>query len=199
MQLKCFIYPEKLIVRLGKSERTPAQLFFRYILWLSLIPPVSAFFGTYFYGWPFGVAQPIAISFEVALMIAIFYALALIAGFLVTAFIIKWMAQTYAEKASLKDCFAVVAVMETPILIGGFLHLYPSILLHILVLAPVFAWSVYLLFISIPILLKTDQDRGIFMGCSILVYLTTAFVSLLGFSAALWVYGIGPSLGVWYG
>jgi hypothetical protein len=42
--------------------------------------------------------------------------------------------------------------------------IYPSLLFHVIVLPPVFALSGYLLFTSIPLLLKTDYDRGIFMG-----------------------------------
>ncbi|SMN02060.1 hypothetical protein SPONN_377 [uncultured Candidatus Thioglobus sp.] len=52
------------------------------------------------------------------------------------------------------------------------------------------------MFTSIPILLKTDYDRGIFMGCALLGFVVTAGVSLLGASTVAWVNGIGPNLGV---
>ncbi|MGI9311825.1 MAG: Yip1 family protein [bacterium] len=187
---------EKRLAQLARSRQTPARLFFGYALWIGLIPPVSAFFGTWRHGWPLGVAEPIAVSPPEALAIAALYALALIVGFLATALVIKWMAATYAEQADLRGCFAVVAVAGTPIMLGGVAHLYPSILLHIIILAPVFAFSAYLLFAAIPPLLRTNRDRGVLMGCAVLGFLVTAFLSLLGLSAILWVHGVGPDLGV---
>ena len=185
-----------LINNLSCSNYSPARLFFGYSIWLLLIPPVSAFFGTYYYGWSLGISDPIRLSLSESVAISIFYTLAIITGFLTTAFVIKWMSAVYAPKATLKDAFAVVTVVTTPIMLAGVAHLYPSVLFHVIVLSPVFAWSGYLLFYSIPILLKTDYDRGIFMGCAVLGYLVTAGISLLGVSAIAWVYGIGPNLAV---
>ncbi|MBE8189311.1 MAG: YIP1 family protein [Candidatus Thioglobus sp.] len=187
---------QNIIQRLAKSNYSSPQLFFGYIFWIGLIPPVSAFFGTYLYGWPLGVVEPVRLSLAQAAAVSIFYELALMAGFISTAIVIKWMASVYAPKATLKDAFMVIAVAGTPIMIGGVAHIYPSILFHVLALSPIFAWSGYLFFISIPIFLKTNQDRGIFMGCAVLGYLVTAFLSLLGLSAIAWVNGIGPNLGV---
>ncbi|HIE78110.1 MAG TPA: DUF1282 domain-containing protein [Candidatus Thioglobus sp.] len=184
------------ISRLSKANYSPAQLFFGYSIWLGLVPPVSAFFGTYYNGWSLGISDPIKLSFSQSLAISIFYALALIVGFLVTAFVIKWMATVYAPESTLNDAFAVVSVVGTPIMLAGVVHLYPSVLLHIIVLSPIFAWSCYILFCALPILLKIDNDRGIFMGCAVLGFLVTAFLALLGISTIAWVYGIGPNLGV---
>ena len=184
------------IVDLSELQDSAIPSFLKYSLWLGFIPPVSAFFGTYLYGWPLGVLEPIRLTFEQAFSVSIFYAIALLAGFFATAFVIKWMAKVYASKASLKDCFMVVSVSGAPIMLGGIAHLYPSILFHIIILSPVFAFSCYLLFTSIPIFLKTNQDKGIFMGCAVLGYLVTAFLSLLGLSVISWVHGIGPNLGI---
>lgn len=181
---------------LANSHYSPAQLFFGFSFWLILIPPVSAFFGTHYFGWSLGVGDPIILSTETSVIISIFYALSLMAGFFISAFVIKWMATVYAPKATLKDAFAVVTIISSPIMIGGLAHLYPSVLFHVAILSPIFILSGYLLFISIPVLLKTDYERGIFMGCSVLGYVATAFLCFLGISATAWVQGIGPNLGV---
>jgi hypothetical protein len=77
-------------------------------------------------------------------------------------------------KPNSNGAFAVVTVITTPIMLAGVAHLYPSLLFHVIVLPPVFALSGYLLFTSIPLLLKTDYDRGIFMGCSLFGFISTA-------------------------
>ncbi len=187
---------KKLINHLARSEYSSAQLFFGYSIWLILIPPVSAFFGSYYYGWSLGVGDPIRLSLSESVIISIFYALALMAAWFITAFVIKWMASIYAPKATLKDAFALVSVVTTPIMLGGVAHLYPSILFQIIVLSPIFALSGYVLFTSIPVLLKTDYDRGVFMGCSLLAYVVTGFLCFLGIVSAAWVHGIGLNLGV---
>lgn len=184
------------IERLAQAEYSPAKLFFGFSIWLILIPPVSAFFGAYYTGWSMNFEAPTHLSFVQSISIAIFYGLALIVGFLIMAFVIQWMANVYAPKATLKDAFAVTTVATTPIMLAGIAHLYPSVLFHIIVLSPIFVLSGYLLFTSIPILLKTDYDRGIFMGCALLGFVVTAGVSLLGASTVAWVNGIGPNLGV---
>ena len=187
---------QKTIERLVSAEYSSAKLFFGFSIWLILIPPVSAFFGMHYYGWSLGISDPIRLSIVQSLSIAIFYFLALVAGFFITALIIKWMSAVYAPKATLNGAFAVVTVVTTPIMLAGVAHLYPSLLFHVIVLPPVFALSGYLLFTSIPLLLKTDYDRGIFMGCSLFGFISTAGISLLGLSAIAWVHGIGPNLGV---
>lgn len=185
-----------IIKRLADSQYSPAQLFFGFSVWLILIPPISAFYGTYYYGWSLGIGEPIRLSLSESIAISIFYALALMLAWFITAFIVKWMAAIYAPKATLKDAFAVVTLITTPIMLGGIAHIYPSVLFHIIVLSPIFALSGYLLFASIPVLLKTDYDRGVFMGCSLLGYVVTGFLCFLGIVTIAWVQGIGPNLGV---
>ncbi|BAS67215.1 MAG: DUF1282 domain-containing protein [Gammaproteobacteria bacterium] len=184
------------IQRLVDSQYSPAKLFFGFSVWLILIPPISAFYGSYYTGWSLGIGEPIHLSFSESIAIAIFYAMALIIAWFLTAFIIKWMSRVYAPEATLKDAFAVVTVVTTPIMIGGFAHLYPSVLFHVVALTPVFILSGYLLFASIPVLLKTNYDRGIFMGCSLLGFVATGFLCFLGIVTTAWVQGIGPNLGV---
>ncbi|VVM19401.1 hypothetical protein BSPWISOXPB_1018 [uncultured Gammaproteobacteria bacterium] len=87
------------------------------------------------------------------------------------------MSAVYAPKATLNGAFAVVTVVTTPIMLAGIAHLYPSLLFHVIVLPPVFALSGYLLFTSIPLLLKTDYDRGILWVAHCLVsYQLLAFL-----------------------
>jgi hypothetical protein len=184
------------IKRLAQLEYSPAKLFFGFSFWLILIPPVSAFFGTYYYGWSMGVSDPIRFTLLESIIISIVYGFALIIGFLITTLVIKWLSTIYAPKATLKDAFVVVTVTTTPIMLAGIAHLNPSMLFHVIVLSPIFLLSGYLLFTSIPVLLKTDFDRGIFIGCAVLGYLVTAFLSLLTITIIAWVNGLGPNLGV---
>lgn len=45
-------------------------------------------------------------------------------------------------------------------------------------------------------MLHTTPERGMLMASSLIGYLLVAFVSLLGITVVLWIYGLGPSMGV---
>jgi len=44
------------------------------------------------------------------------------------------------------------------------------------------------------VVMKIPPERGMLMSSSLVGWLLVAFVSLLGLSAALWTYGIGPNV-----
>ena len=53
-----------------------------------------------------------------------------------------------------------------------------------------------LLYRGLPVVMKIPPERGMLMSSSLVGWLLVAFVSLLGISAGLWTYGLGPSVGV---
>ena len=106
------------------------------------------------------------------------------------------MAATYGARHSLGIHLAMITVVGAPLAIGSIIHLYPDIFINILVLVPVLIWSMYLLYRGLPIVLHTTPERGMLMASSLIGYLLVALVSLLGITVVLWIYGMGPSMGV---
>jgi hypothetical protein len=80
--------------------------------------------------------------------------------------------------------------------IASIAHLFPDVLVNVLVMIPTMIWSMYLLYKGIPIVLDTPPERGMLMASSLVGWLLVAAVSLLGISMGLWTMGLGPSLGV---
>jgi len=62
------------------------------------------------------------------------------------------------------------------------------------VLIPSLLWAITLLYRGLPVVMKIPPERGMLMSSSLVGWLLVAFVSLLGLSAALWTYGIGPNV-----
>ena len=130
------------------------------------------------------------------LLVSAGYFLVLIVGLFSTAFISTWMASTYGASTSLGKHVALITIIGQPLALASIVHLFPDVLVNVLVLIPIMIWSMYLLYKGIPIALDTPPERGMLMASSLVGWLLVAAVSLLGISMALWTAGVGPLLGV---
>ena len=177
------------------AESPPAtRVFFRFALWISLLPPLFAYVGTVNFGWRLGV-EPVFFPQPVVLAVCAAYFAALLLGFLSSAVIARWMAATYDASQSLGRCLALMAIVCAPLAVGSIAHLYPNAVLNVLVLVPVLIWCVFLLYRGLPVVLGTGPNRGMLMASALIAYLMVAVVSLLGVTVALWGSGIGPRIG----
>jgi hypothetical protein len=195
LQLGRILFSPNAVFQAVANESPPAgRVFFRIALWLGLLPPLFAYFGTTRFGWRLGV-EPVYLPQSKVLAICAVYFGALLVGFLSSAIIARWMAATYDASQSLGRCLALMAIVGAPLAVGSVIHLYPHAFLNVLVLVPVLIWCMYLLYRGLPIVLATGPNRGMLMASALIAYLLVALVSLLGLTVALWGKGIGPSLG----
>ncbi len=186
--------PQAVFDALAAAEPSAPKVFFGFALWLGLLPPLFAYIGTVNFGWRLGV-EPVYLPQPTVLAICAAYFVALLFGFLSSAFIARWMAVTYDASQSLGRCLALMAIVGAPLAVGSVVHLYPHGFFNILVLVPVLIWCMYLLYRGLPVVLGTGPNRGMLMASALIAYLFVAFVSLLGITVALWGSGIGPLIG----
>lgn len=177
------------------AESPPAsRVFFRFALWIGLLPPVFAYIGTTLFGWRLGV-EPVFLPPAAVLGISVAYFAALLFGFVSGAVVARWMAVTYDASQSFGRCLALMAIVGAPLAVGSVVHLYPHVFFNVLVLVPVLIWCMYLLYRGLPVVLATGANRGMLMASALIAYLFVAFVSLLGITVAIWGSGIGPQIG----
>jgi hypothetical protein len=188
--------PTAVFEELSDTRPEPHIIFFKYIVWLAIIPPVFSFIGASNFGWRLGAAEPLFVPTGELVMISMAYFFALVFGFVSTAIVAQWMALTYGARHSLGIHFALVTIIAAPLVVGSAIHLFPSVFINIVVLIPTLMWSMYLLYKGLPIVLKINPERGMLMASALIGYLLVAAVSLLGITVALWGRGIGPSIGV---
>jgi hypothetical protein len=188
--------PTAVFEELSETRPDPHVIFFRYVVWLAIIPPVFAFIGASNFGWRLGAAEPLFVPTGDLVVISMAYFFALIFGFVSTAIVAQWMALTYGARHSLGIHFALVTIIAAPLVVGSVIHLFPNVFVNIVVLIPTLMWSMYLLYKGLPIVLKINPERGMLMSSALIGYLLVATVSLLGITVALWGRGIGPSIGV---
>jgi hypothetical protein len=187
--------PNRVFARLASAEPDPTRVFFGLTLWLVLLPPVCIFIGTHRFGWLLGV-EPIELPDPIIAIVSIGYFVLLAFGFVTTALVSAWMANTYGAVSSFGTHFALVSVVGAPLAVGSIVHLYPHAFINVLVLVPILIWVMYLLYRGLPVMLRTGPERGMLMASALVAYLLVAWVSLIGITTALWRYGLGPVIGI---
>ena len=193
---KSLYQPQTAFRELAKVDPSPVSIMLRYSIWLLVLPPAFSLIGAANFGWRLGAVEPLRMSTNALLLISAGYLLILIIGLLSTSLISQWMASTYGASTSLGRHLALMTIVGEPLAIASIAHLFPDVLVNILVLIPTMIWSMYLLYKGIPIVLETPPERGMLMASSLVGWLLVAAVSLLGLSMSLWTMGVGPLLGV---
>lgn len=188
--------PQQAFAELANAEPSSCRIFLTYSLWLLLLPPLFSLIGAANFGWRLGADQPLFMATGDLLTISIGYFLALLFGLFSTAIISRWMAKTYGASVSLGRHMALITMVGQPLALASVAHLFPDVLVNVLVLIPATIWGMYLLYTGIPVALETPPERGMLMASALMAWLLVAAVSLLGISMSLWVLGVGPLLGV---
>lgn len=193
---RLLLQPAGVFEELSDTRPDPHHVFFRYLIWLAIIPPVFAYIGAANFGWRIGTAEPIYLSAGDLMLVSIIYFFVLLFGFVSTAVVAQWMATTYGARHSLGIHFALVVIVAAPLAAGSVIHLFPHIFINVIALIPILIWSMYLLYKGLPVVLKISPERGMLMASALIGYLLVAVVSFLGLTVGLWQRGIGPSIGV---
>lgn len=193
---RILIRPAGVFDELSDTRPDPHVVFFRYLVWLAVIPPIFAYIGASNFGWRLGAAQPLYLDGGTLVVISILYFFVLLFGFVSTAVVAQWMASTYGARHSLGIHFALVTIVAAPLVAGSVIHLFPHVFINVVVLIPTLIWSMFLLYRGLPVVLKISPERGMLMASALIGYLLVLAVSFLGLVVALWGRGIGPSIGV---
>ena len=144
--LRLVFTPTAVFQSLADVNPSPMLVFLRISLWFGLMPPIFSYLGAMKYGWKLGTTEPLQFSNDTLLTISIAYFVALLIGFVSTAIVSRWMADTYGARHSFGIHLAMISIVGAPIAVGSIIHLYPDVFINILVLVPAILWSMYLLY-----------------------------------------------------
>ena len=173
---------------INQESTSTSQLYMQYIVLLAAIGPVAMFLGGSFLGFGFFSLYGIVHS----LVTAVFsYVLGLVGVFLV-ALIIDALAPSFGAQKNQQQALKVAAYSFTPAWLAGIFHLVP--LLGILGLLA-FAYTVYLMYLGLPVLMKTTKEKAV--GYTAVVFVC-AFVifAVFGFIGT-GVAGVVGGLSLW--
>jgi len=141
------------VIEAEKAEHSKVLL--SWLLPLSLIPAVAALIGWGFIGISVGPVK--FASFELGLRQAVLMLVSTLGGAYLTAYIINALAEKYASQKDLNQAFALVAYAYTPACLGGIFQLIPSLAI---IGSLIGLYSLYLLYIGLPVLMKTPAEKN---------------------------------------
>ena len=160
---------------------------------LALLPPVCGYIGTTQFGWKIGTAAPVKLTQSSALFIAVGYYFAIVVGIFVVGYAIHWMGKTYVKNVQLSESVALATFVAVPLLLVGVFEIYPILWLNFLIGLVALAYSVYLLYTGLPILMDIPKEKGFLYASAILGFGLVALVGALVVTALLWGVGLEPS------
>ncbi|MEQ7919311.1 Yip1 family protein [Xanthomonas sp. WHRI 1810A] len=176
----------------AEEEESISHMYLTHTLILAAIPAVSAYIGTTQVGWVIGNRAPVMLTSDSAVWMTLMSYIAMLCGVGVMGGFIHWMARTYDATPSLARCVAFATYTATPLFIGGLAALYPHMWLGMMVGVSAVCYTVYLLYVGLPVFMNIPADEGFMFSSSVLAVGLVVLVAIMAFTVVLWGIGIGP-------
>ncbi len=193
--LGIFTNPTRQFEEIRDKDCTVKNCYMSHVLILAAIPAIAGFIGATQIGWTPGASSQSAAKLTVgsALQMCLAAYFAALAGIYIIGRSVHWMASTYGiENPDEGKCIMMVAYVATPMLVAGVLGLFPSLWLYMTGLLAAIAYSTYLLYTGLPVVLGLPSDRGFFFSSAVLTVVLVVFVGILIATVVLWGFGLGP-------
>ncbi|MGB5456941.1 MAG: Yip1 family protein [Gammaproteobacteria bacterium] len=187
-----FINPRKEWQLIHDSACSVTKCYLSYVLILAAIPPISGYFGTTLFGWQFGARDPVKLTSESALTIAIAYYMVMLVGVFTIGAMIQWMGKTYGAEQPLSRTVTLAAYTATPLFLVGIFELMPILWVNFLVGLPALGYTVVLLYTGLPIMMGISEEKGFLFSSAVLAVGLVALVCMMVATAILWGYGFAP-------
>lgn len=145
---------------IDREPATVASLFTSYVMILAAIPPVAMAIGLFLFvprGNVYGVAIGLSTGSIVAGMV-VQYLLGLLSVYVV-ALIIDALAPTFGSRKDQVQAMKVAAYYPTAVWVASILLLIPALGAIAALVGAIY--SLYLLFVGLPILMKTPPDKAV--------------------------------------
>jgi hypothetical protein len=190
-----------LLTRPSAQWRTVAELpesSFRtlilYPCFLAILPAVAWYYGTSRVGWTVGdQGETIRLTVESARQITILFYLAMLASVAIIGYFVHWMSDTYGANSSLTKGIVIAGLTSTPLFIAGLVGFYPLLWIDLLIGVAAVSWSVYLLYLGIPIVMGIPEERGFLFSSAVVGVALVILICVMVGSVILWDYGAAPA------
>ncbi len=181
-----FYHPKEEWGTIHEERYSVVHIFFAQISILALIPAVCMYIGTTQVGWTItgdnyvklatGSALPAALASYFACWVAVAF----------IAYSIHWMEKTYGGHVALNECLILTTFTATPLFLSGLAALYPHLWFCVSIGLVALLYSVYLLFIGVPVIMEIPEDRAFFFSASILTVGLCTLVGMIVTCVILW-------------
>ncbi len=188
-----FAHPEDEWKTIRKERCSVTRCYCSHVLILAAIPAIAGYIGTTQVGWDVPGGREIhKLTQQSALQISILFYFAMLVAVLSVGAMIHWMGKTYGSKQPLSQCIVLASYTATPLFLIGAMLLYPLLWLNMLIGLPALAYTVYLLYTGVPVMMGVTKERGFLFASAVLAVGLVMLVALLVTTVILWDLGIGP-------
>ncbi len=188
-----FSHPDDEWLTIRSEPNTIKRHYLNHTLILAAIPAISAYIGSTQVGWKIGSSEKTyLLTSQSALMLCILFFGAMIVGVVVLGKFIDFLSQTFQEEDHTPRGIALATYTTTPLFICGLVALFPILWLDMIIGLIAVAYSVYLLYEGVPILMNIPRDKGFIFASAIVTIGLVMFVGLLAITVIVWSVGIGP-------
>lgn len=177
--------------------RLPTPSFNTLILYpcfMAILPAVAWYFGTSRVGWTVGDdAHAIKLTHESARQLSILFYFGMLSCVAGIGYFIHWMSHTYGAESSIAKGIVIAGLTATPLFVAGLVGFYPLLWLDMLIGVAAISWSVYLLYLGIPIIMQIPEERGFLFSSAVIAISLVILVCLMVASVFLWDLGAAPA------
>lgn len=163
-----------------------------HILVVALIPCLAAYYASAHLGWSIGAREASFLTQSSAITLSVAMYLGIIVAAFALAYLIHWMAKTFGAAPTFTQSMELAAYTATPAIMSGVAALYPELWFVTMAFLAGVAYSVYLLYTGVPILMHIPEERGFIYASSVVTAGLIMLVVLMVTSAILWTNGFGP-------
>ena len=161
---------------------------------LALLPAVAWYYGTSQVGWTVGDSgNAIKLTVQSARQISVLFYLGMLGCVAVIGYFIHWMSDTYGAASTVTRGIVIAGLTSTPLFLAGLVGFHPLLWIDLVVGVFAVSWSVYLLYLGIPIVMKIPEERGFLFSSAVVGVALVILICLMVGSVILWEFGAAPA------
>lgn len=170
-------------------SKLPDEKFTAYLAYpalLAILPAVAWFYGSTEIGWGIGDREGIRLTQESATSISIMFYITMLLSVVVLGALVNWMASTYGARTSLIKGIVIIGFTATPLFISGAIGFYPVFSLVLFLGMTAASYSLYLLYLGIPIVMDIPEERGFLFSSAVMAMCMVIVICILVATVILW-------------
>jgi hypothetical protein len=156
------------------------------------LPALAWFSGATGVGWRVGSEPAVKLTHASAVPIVVLFYLAMLASIIGIGCMVHWMARTYGASSTLAKGIALAGYTATPLFVAGLVGFYPWVMFDLVMGLVAICYSVYLLYVGIPIVMHIPEERGFLFASAVIAVCLVIFIAIMGATVLLWEMGATP-------
>lgn len=175
--------PTEAFGQIKKETASIKDLYLKYALPLAAIPAIANFIGLSFIG-----NQFIRVSFLNSFLLAVISYLGNMLALYVIAFLVNLVLPNFSGKKDLTAVMKLMVYSATALWLAGFFSIIPQISIFTLL----GLYSLYLLYVGVPILLDIPKEKSLILTILIVIIALVVMIVLGGLAAPLTISLVAP-------